>query len=151
MDKLALSDELTITEAIGVIFEDGTAWSSLCIGELKAMLALATENFEEASHWCSWCHNYGHLPPDRQTLYRAIHNLLEFEVTDEKQSDYYASLNLFFDEQVVSDAIDIVAGRKTFSGLTFAKSWEEVSPAHQTFINIYKRLHPLKAAKFLSL
>ena len=147
LDKLALSDELPITEAIGVIFEEGTAWSSLCIGELKAMLALATENVEEASHWCSWCNNFGHLPPDRQTLYRAIHTLLEFDRTDEKQSDYYTSLNLFFDEQVVRDAIDIVAGRKTFSGLTFAKSWEEVSPAHQTFINVYKRLHPLKAAK----
>jgi ribosomal protein S12 methylthiotransferase accessory factor len=147
LDQLALSDELTITEAIGVIFEEGTAWSSLRIGELKALLALATENFEEGSHWCSWCNNFGHLPPDRQTLYRAIHTLLEFERTGEKQSDYYTSLNLFFDEQVVRDAIDIVAGRKTFNGLTFGKSWEEVSPAHQAFINIYKRLHPLKAAK----
>jgi ribosomal protein S12 methylthiotransferase accessory factor len=146
LDKLGLSDQLSITEAIGVIFEDGTAWGSLRIGELKAMLALATENFTEAAHWCSWCHSHGFLPPDRQTLYRAIHNLLEFELTDEKQSDYYASLNLFFDKQVVSDAIDIFAGRKTFSGLTFAKSWEEVSPVHKTFLNIYKRLHLLKAA-----
>ena len=146
LDKLGLSDQLTITDAIGVIFEEGTAWHSLRIGELKAMLALATENLEAATYWCSWCHSCGLLPPDRQTLYRVIDNLLEFENTDEKQSDYYASLRLFFDKQIVSDAIAMVAGRKTFSGLTFAQSWEEVSPVHQTLLHIYKRLHPLKAA-----
>lgn len=57
-----------------------------------------------------------------------------------------ASLSLFFNEQTLFGDKEIVAGKHPFHGLTFSGSWKNRSPAHQGFINIYRRLHPLWVA-----
>ncbi|VGO22218.1 30S ribosomal protein S12 methylthiotransferase accessory factor YcaO [Pontiella sulfatireligans] len=146
LEELGLSDVQPLSDAIGVIFEEGTAWHSLRIGELKGMLSLATGNLKEAAQWCSWCQHFDSLPPARQTLYRAIHELVNFGLTGENPGVYDANLGLFFDEQTLADARNIIAGKLTFHGLRFAESWEAVSPAHQNFMAIYNRLRPLKTA-----
>ncbi|RKX44291.1 MAG: 30S ribosomal protein S12 methylthiotransferase accessory protein YcaO [Verrucomicrobia bacterium] len=143
--ELGLSDLQPISDAIGVLFEEGTAWHTLRIGELKGMLALATGNLEEAESWCSWCQHFDFLPPARKKLYCAIHELINFELSGENPSRYDTSLGLFFEEQTLVDAKEIVAGIRIFHGLTFSDSWEKISPAHQKLIGIYRRLHPLKA------
>ncbi len=145
LNKLGLSDQQSISKAIGVIFDEGTYWHSLRIGELKAMLALAIGDLDEAAHWCFWCNNFDFLPIRRQKLYRAIHDLIRFELANENPYEYNASLNLFYEDNIIADAMEILKGQLTFHGLNFADSWEEISPAHKTFLNIYKKLHPLKS------
>jgi len=145
LTELGLNDQQPISDAIGVLFEEGSAWHTLRIGELKGMLALAAGNLEEAEPWCIWCQHVGFLPPARHNLYRAIHELIHLELSDENPSQYDTSLGLFFEEQTLADAKAIVAGKRTFYGLTFSDSWEKTSPTHQEFIGIYRRLHPLKA------
>ena len=146
LDEIGLSDQQLISDAIGVIFDEGTAWQTLRIGELKAMLALAAGDLEEAAPWCSWCHSFSFLPAARQTLYRAVHELIGFQLNGDDPADYHTSLQLFFDEPTLRDAREIVAGNLTFHGLCFADSWEEISPAHRNFLQIYNRLHPLKSS-----
>jgi len=143
--ELGLNNQQTISDAIGVLFEEGSAWHTLRIGELKGMLALAAGNLEEAEAWCIWCQHVGDLPPARQNLYRAICELIHLELSDEDSSQYDTSLGLFFEEQTLTAAKAIVEGKVKFHGLTFSDSWEETSPIHQEFIGIYQRLHPLKA------
>jgi hypothetical protein len=46
------------------------------------------------------------------------------------QEAYLASLRLFYDEPVLAAAIALVDGTSSFHGLTFADSWEEISPVH---------------------
>jgi len=145
LTELGLSDLQPISDAIGVLFEEGTVWHTLRVGELKGMLALATGNLEEAEPWCGWCQHFDFLPPARHNLYRAIHELINLELSGENPSRYNTSLGLFFEEQTLVDAREIVAGKLTFHGLTFSDSWEKNSPLHQKFIGIYRRLHPLKA------
>ncbi len=145
LTELGLSDLQPISDAIGVLFEEGTVWHTLRIGELKGMLALATGNLEEAELWCGWCQHFDFLSPARQNLYRAIHELINLELSGENPSRYDTSLGLFFEEQTLIDAREIVEGKLIFHGLTFSDSWEKISPIHQKFIGIYRRLHPLKA------
>ncbi len=145
LNELGLSDQQPISNAIGVIFEEGTPWHSLRIGELKAMLALATGDLHEATHWCYWCNNFDFLPIRRHKLYRAIQDLIRFELANANPYEYDASLKLFYDDTIIADAMGILKGQLTFHGLIFADSWEEISPAHKTFLNIYKKLHPLKS------
>ncbi|MDF7823531.1 30S ribosomal protein S12 methylthiotransferase accessory factor YcaO [Pontiellaceae bacterium B12227] len=144
LTELGLSDLQPVSDAIGVLFEEESTWHTLRIGELKGMLALATGNLEEAETWCDWCQHFDFLPPARKDLYRALHELIQLQRSGENPARYETSLALFFKEQTLADAREIVAGARTFHGLTFADSWEQISPAHQTLINIYKRLHPLK-------
>jgi len=144
LDQLGLSDQQPISDAIGVIFAEDSAWHSLRMGELKAMLALATGDLEGAIQWCQWCHSLDLLPTPRQHLYRVIHDLIDFELAHEDPASYLSSLGQFFGEQTVSRAQQIVTGALTFYGLDFAGSWEEISPAHNKLLNIYNRLRPLK-------
>ena len=143
LDELGLSDQLLISDVIGVLFDEGSVWQTLRIGELKAMLSLATGDFEEAALWCGWCHKFDFLPAARQTLYRAVHELLEFKRSDSSS----APLQHFFEPALLREAAEIVAGDTQFSGLNFAASWEEISPSHRNFLRIYNRLRPLKLAE----
>ena len=143
LDALGLSDQQLISDAIGVIFEQGTAWHSLRVGELKGMLALATGDLEEAVYWCDWCHRYDFLPAPRQRLYRAIQNTIQFKLAGEGQTDYRASLKLFFEDSLLDDAERIATGQLTFHGLSSSGSWEET--AHNRLLCIYEKLHRLKA------
>lgn len=145
LNELGLSDLQPISDAIGVLFEEGTVWQTLRIGELKGMLALATGNLEEAETWCSWCQHFDFLPPARQNLYRAVLELISLELSGENPAGYTTSLSLFFDDEILSDAREIVAGTQTFHGLTFSDRWEDISPAHQQLLDLYRRLHRLKA------
>lgn len=147
LDGLGLNDQQLISDLIGVVFEQGSAWESLRVGELKAMLALATRDPEQAARWCQWCHSFGSLPAPRQRLYRIVHELIAFELSDENPRDYLSSLEQFFGDQLMSKAQQIADGELTFFGLDFADSWEEISPAHNGLLSIYEGLHLLKAAK----
>ena len=146
LEELGLSDQHSISDAIGVLFEEGTAWHSLRVGELKSMLALAVGDLEEAGPWCSWCGSFDFLPVARQTLYRALCDLIDLDLAGESQEAYFASLSLFYDEAVLADALELVAGISSAHGLTFADSWEEISPVHKKLLGIYNRLHSLKSA-----
>ena len=147
LTELGLSDLQPISDAIGVLFEEDTVWHTLRIGELKGMLALATGNLEEAEIWCGWCSHFDFLPPARKNMYRAIHELINLELSGESPPRYDATLGLFFEKQTLAAAKEIVEGKLTFHGLTFSDSWEKISPLHQRFIGIYRRLHPLKAGQ----
>jgi ribosomal protein S12 methylthiotransferase accessory factor len=146
LDELGLSDEQSVSDAIGVLFDEGTAWHSLRFGELRAMLALAAGDLEEAAPWCRWCGAFDFLPPARKTLYRAVSDLVELVLAGETPEAYHASLRLFYDETLLAQALGLVERTSAFHGLTFAGSWEEISAAHQTLIKLYRRLHPLKSA-----
>ena len=143
LDALDLNDLQPISDLIGVIFEKESAWSSLRVGELKAMLALATGQLEQAAQWC---HSLGFLAPPRQRLYRCIHDLITFELAGEDSAAYLASLTLFFGAPLLFRAQQIMAGELTFDGLTFASIWEEISPAHGKLVSIHKKLIPLKSS-----
>ncbi|VGO15235.1 Ribosomal protein S12 methylthiotransferase accessory factor YcaO [Pontiella desulfatans] len=145
LSELGLSDLQPVSDTIGVLFEEGTVWHTLRIGELKGMLALATGNLEEAAQWCGWLQHFEFSPPARKKLYRAIHELIDFGLSEEGTDRYDASLSLFFEKKTLADAKEIVAGKQTFHGLTFSGHWENISASHQTLISMYRRLHPLKA------
>jgi ribosomal protein S12 methylthiotransferase accessory factor len=144
LDGLGLSDQQPVSDVIGVIFPEDSGWKTLRIGELRAMLALATGDLEEAAQWCYWCYTFNFLPTPSRRLYRAIHDLLEFELNGKKQADYLSMLTRFFGDELVSNALRIASGELTFFGLDFADTWEEISPAHSELLCLYKRLHPLK-------
>lgn len=146
LDGLGLNDQQPISDLIGVVFGEGSAWESLRVGELRAMIALAMGDREEAARWCHWVHDFGSVSAPRQRLYRLIHQLIGFELSDENPSDYLSSLMQFFGNSLVCEAQQIVAGEMTFHGLHFADSWEEISPAHNKLLSIYGRLQRLKAA-----
>ena len=145
LDDLGLDDRQRIADVIGVVFDEGTAWEGLRVGELKAMLALATGDLDLAARWCAWCRQgFGGLPPGRLKLYRALHDLLALQQAGEAPADYALALDQYYEAELLTTARQLIKGHQTFPGLVFCDTWEETSPAHGKLVELYWRLHPLK-------
>jgi ribosomal protein S12 methylthiotransferase accessory factor len=142
--ELGLADQQPISDAIGVLFDEDSVWSTLRVGELKAMLSLATGDVGQAAAWCQWCLSFNSLPAPRLRLYRVISDLINFELTGENPTDYHLALEQIYDHALLATAQQIVNRRETFYGLNFAPTWEEISPAHANLLSLYKKLHRLK-------
>ncbi len=146
LETLGLNDHQLLSPIIGIVFDDDSAWSTLRIGELKALLLLALHNHDEALHWCAWCLDYAGLPTGRQRLYRLLHTLLGFSVAGQRVGDYNGGLKLLYDEEEIWTGEAILLGRTIFPGLTFAASWTEIAKEHDKLLQIYGKLSAIKAA-----
>jgi ribosomal protein S12 methylthiotransferase accessory factor len=140
LEELNISDQCLISDLIGVLFEVDSVWYSLSVGELKALLFLTLQQYEDAREWCNWCHQHGNLPQSRQKLFRLLDTLLNFKVTGKQFSNYQKGLRLYFGEEKMYEAKAIIAGKITFPGLTFADSWQELSASHNNLLKLYRRL-----------
>ena len=147
LDELGLDDRQPLGDVIGVVFEEGTAWDGLRVGELKALLALAQGDLEGAARWCGWCRlGFGGVPSGRLKLYRALSDLMAFEQAGEAPADYEQALLRYYGEQLLSRARSMLRGEETFPGLEAAGTWEETSPTQGRLVEMYWRLGALKQA-----
>ena len=146
LETINLSDEQLISHTIGVLFNEQSPWTTLRIGELKAMILLALQRKEEALDWCSWCINYGALPAERMRLYQLLQTLLNFQRNGQSIANFSGSLRLFYQEHELQQAVSIVDGTIKFFGLNFAGTWSEVSVEHKKIFNIYHKINEIKAS-----
>ncbi|MDK9709451.1 MAG: YcaO-like family protein [Desulforhopalus sp.] len=144
LEDLGESDHLLVSHCIGIVFDEDSAWTSLRIGELKALLLLVMHNHQEAQHWCLWCLDHAGLPAPRHRLYRLLHTLLGFAIEGQEANDYSTSLSLLYASEEIRNGQAIVNGQITFPGLTFGDSWTEIATEHSQLLAIYDRLNALK-------
>ncbi len=144
LETLDLSEQVLLSQTIGIVFDEDSAWATLRIGELKAMIYLALQQKEEALEWCSWCLDYGALPATRQRLYRLLQTLLNFHLTGESVADYSRSLRLFYAEEEIIAAEAVLQATSSFPGLNFAGSWQEISAEQKKLLQIYERVNGFK-------
>jgi ribosomal protein S12 methylthiotransferase accessory factor len=146
LENLGLSDQLLFSHTIGILFDEHSNWATLRIGEMKALLHLALNHKEQALEWCNWCIGNTPLPAARKRLFRLLQTLLNFHLTGDTVSDYSRSLRQLYKEDELHEAELILNGTIRFPGLDFGRTWQEVSSEQKKLLDIYKRIHSLKAA-----
>lgn len=144
LETLDLSEQVLVSQTIGIVFDEDSGWATLRIGELKAMIYLALQQKEAALEWCGWCLDYGALPATRQRLYRLLQTLLNFQLTGQAVADYSRSLRLFYAEEEILAAEAVAHGTSSFPGLEFAGSWQEISAEQKKLLQIYQRVNAVK-------
>lgn len=144
LEALGLNDHQLVAGCIGVLFDESSPWATLRFGELKAMLHLALGNREDAAEWCGWCLDYAGLPSERLRLYRLLHTLLGFALAGEDVGGFAVGIRQFYREQELEEARRIIAGRTSFPGLTFGRTWRETSAAHARLLALYDQLQEIK-------
>ena len=146
LEQAGYNDFQRVAEFIGIAPDPDTAWATLRIGELKAMLCLAMQD-NEAIDWVDWCVQIEQLGEQRTSEYRCIHALLEIKHDDDRDfDDYIDSLSLMYGEAVVSHGIEIVQGREVFHGLHSPGLSLEGFDLHQRLLDGYRKLHRAKQA-----
>jgi ribosomal protein S12 methylthiotransferase accessory factor len=149
LEEGGYNDVQRVAEFIGVAPDAGSAWASLRIGELKAMLCLAMKDYEQAMEWNDWCLHMDQLDDERVRYYRCLQALLEIKLSDERDYAGYADgLNLMYGEHNVSNGIDVIEGKQKFYGLHSPGLSLDGFNTHKKLLEGYAKLHKAKLSNW---
>jgi len=145
LEEGGYNDVQRVAEFIGIAPDAGSAWASLRIGELKAMLSLAIKDYDQAMEWNEWCLHMDQLDDERIRYYRCLQALLEIKLDDERDyAAYESSLNLMYGEQNVKTGIDVIEGNQLFYGLHSPGLSLDGFNTHKKLLEGYRKLHKAK-------
>ena len=152
LDEEGLDDFARIRELLGIATGKDNAWFTLRVGELKAMLALAAQDLEQAKLWIDWTieMNESILSSERNHNYRCLQTLVNFILQRDvnKFNDYQIAFNKMYGQTSVEKMWQYAIGEKTFYGLndfstTTQSSNENLDQftMHQKLLSVYQKLH----------
>ncbi|MDZ5436250.1 OsmC domain/YcaO domain-containing protein [Pseudomonas fluorescens] len=141
-----LDDYTDITTLIGIEFDDNTAWGQLTILELKLLIWLALQQYEEAKEAVEMFLQYNDNTVERGLFYQAVNGVLEMELDEDLElADYEANFRRMFGNERMDAAIGSVNGSVRFFGLTPTSMKLEGLDRHLRLIDSYKKLHTARA------
>ena len=146
LEDCEVDDYTDITTLIGVEFDDNTVWGQLTILELKLLIHLALQQFEEALDLVGAFLQYNDNTLDRGLFYQAMSAVLEVVLDDElEMADFEGNFRRLFGDARMDAVLGSVDGSVRFHGLTPTSSKLEGLDRHLRLIDSYKKLHAARA------
>ncbi|MBF4986996.1 OsmC domain/YcaO domain-containing protein [Methylophilus sp. 14] len=146
LENNELDDYGDIATLIGIEFDENTDWGQLTVMELKLLIHLALQQFEEAHDLVGAFLQYNDNSLERGLFYQALNVVLEVELDDELElADYEANFRKMFGETRMDAVIGSVAGSVRFYGLTPTSMQLEGLDRHHRLVDSYKKLHAARA------
>ncbi|MDO6823843.1 OsmC domain/YcaO domain-containing protein [Marinobacter sp. 1_MG-2023] len=148
LDESQIDEHTDIITLIGIEFDENTVWGQLTILELKLLINLALQRYEEALEQVETFIQFNDNTVERGLFYRAVNAVLEITLDDELElSDYLFNLQRMFGEEIMNAVVGSVEGSVRFYGLTPTNMQLEGLDKHLRLIESYKKLHAARAAK----
>ncbi|WP_227368489.1 OsmC domain/YcaO domain-containing protein [Halomonas sp. M20] len=148
LEESELDEQMKIVTLIGIEFDDNTVWSELTILELKLLIALALQQFEEALERVEMFLQFNDNTVARGLFYQAMQAVLEITLDkDLVLDDYLYNLRRMFGNETMDAVVGSVNGEVRFSGLTPTSMKLEGVERHQRLIESYKKLHKARAVR----
>jgi len=146
LENSELDDYTDITTLIGIEFDDNTSWGKLTILELRLLIYLALQKFEQAKDLVEAFLQYNDNTVERGLFYQAVNVCLEMELDEDLElADYEANFRRMFGDERMDAAIGSVNGSVRFYGLTPTSMKLEGLDRHLRLIDSYKKLHAARA------
>ena len=146
LEQCEVDDYTDITTLIGVEFDDNTVWGQLTILELKLLIYLALNKFDEAKELTEAFLQYNDNTVERGLFYQALNVVLEVQLDDElDMADFEPNFRRMFGNERMDAAIGSVNGSVRFYGLTPTSMQLEGLDKHLRLIDSYKKLHSARA------
>ncbi|MDR7015487.1 OsmC domain/YcaO domain-containing protein [Acinetobacter sp. 3657] len=146
LEECELDDYTEITTLIGVEFDDNTVWGQLTLLELKLLINLALQQFEEAKELVETFLQYNTNTVERGLFYQCMNVVLEVILDDEMElEDYDKNFRRMFGDERMDAVIGSVEGTVRFYGLTPTSMKLEGLDRHLRLIESYKKLHAARA------
>ncbi|UDG79976.1 30S ribosomal protein S12 methylthiotransferase accessory factor YcaO [Candidatus Steffania adelgidicola] len=142
-----LDDFIRVREFLGLATDSNSPWFTLRVGELKAMLALAGGDHEQALIWTEWTRDFNdsgfNLPWDN--YYRCLHTLLQLKKDKMRTAEQYQNaFTRMYGEQTLSAAKKALSGDTPFYNLTPLDKDLYALPAHRSLLVIYEKTQQAK-------
>ncbi|TEU26449.1 OsmC domain/YcaO domain-containing protein [Alkanindiges illinoisensis] len=137
-----LDDYTEISTLIGIEFDDNTVWGQLTILELKLLICLALQKFEDAKELVETFLQYNDNTVERGLFYQALNVVLEVLLDDDLElEDYEVNFRRMFGNERMNAVLGSIDGSVRFYGLTPTSMKLEGLDRHQRLIDSYKKLH----------
>lgn len=145
LDESELDEYLKISELIGIAFDENTVWGQLNVGELKCLILLALEEFEEAKELVEMFMTFNDNSTSRRRYYQALDALLDIALSEDLEfDDYIPNLTRMFGNEIMENAIGTIEGKVRFFGLTKTDMNLSGLDKHQKLIESYQKLQTAK-------
>ncbi|MFV3406489.1 MULTISPECIES: OsmC domain/YcaO domain-containing protein [Pseudomonas] len=142
LDNAEVDDYTTITTLIGVEFDDNTVWGQLTILELKLLIHLVLQRFDDAKELVEMFLQFNDNTLERGLFYQALNAVLEVVLDDElEMADYETNFRRMFGNERMDAVLGSVEGSVRFYGLTPTSMQLEGLDRHLRLVESYKKLH----------
>ncbi|QJD57848.1 OsmC domain/YcaO domain-containing protein [Pseudomonas sp. gcc21] len=142
LEESELDDYTDITTLIGIEFDDNTVWGQLTILELKLLIYLVLQQFDEAKELVETFLQFNDNTAERGLFYQALNAALEVELDDELAlEDYEHNFRRMFGNERMDAVIGSLDGSVRFYGLTPTSMKLEGLDRHHRMIESLKKLH----------
>ena len=142
LEESELDDYTDITTLIGIEFDDNTVWGQLTILELKLLIYVALQQFEEARELVETFLQFNDNTVERGLFYQALNVVLEVLLDDELElEDYQANFRRMFGDERMDAVLGSVDGSVRFFGLAPTSMKLEGLDRHQRLVDSYRKLH----------
>ena len=146
LEESELDDYTDIKTLIGIEFDDNTAWGQLTILELKLLIHLALQNFDEAKELVETFLQFNDNTVDRGLFYQALNAALEVELDDDlAMEDYAVNFRRMFGNERMDAVVGSIEGSVRFFGLTPTSMKLEGLDRHLRLVESYNKLHAARA------
>ena len=146
LEESELDDYTDIRTLIGIEFDENTVWGQLTILELKLLIQLVLERFDDAKELVEMFLQYNANTLDRVLFFQALNVVLEVELdSDLDMADYEVNFRRMFGDARMDAALGSVDGSVRFHGLTPTSMKLEGLDRHLRLIDSYKKLHSARA------
>ena len=141
LEKNELDDYSDIATLIGIEFDENTVWGQLTVLELKLLIQLALQQFDEAQDLVGAFLHYNDNTVERKLFYQALNVVLEVMLDDELElDDYLVNFRRMFGNPRMDAVLGSVDGSVRFFGLTPTSNKLEGLDRHERLIDSYKKL-----------
>ena len=146
LENSELDEYGDIATLIGIEFDENTPWGQLTVLELKLLIQLALQRFEEALVLVGAFLQYNDNTVERRLFYQAVSAVLEIRLDSElKLADYIVNFRRMFGDQRMDAVLGSVDGSVKFYGLTPTSIKLEGLDRHHRLIDSYRKLHAVRA------
>ncbi|MFZ6777924.1 OsmC domain/YcaO domain-containing protein [Undibacterium sp. Ji83W] len=151
LENNELDEYSDIATLIGIEFDENTIWGQLTVVELKLLINLALQDFEEAKELVETFLQYNDNTVDRGLFYQALNVVLEVTLDDDLElDDYLVNFRRMFGNERMDAVLGSVDGSVRFYGLTPTSMKLEGLDRHQRLIDSYKKLHVARSKAAVS-
>lgn len=147
LDEEGHDDFTRVRELLGMATGKDNGWYTLRIGELKAMLALAGGDLDQALIWTEWTMEFNSsiFTPERANYYRCLQTLLLLSQEPGRDPvQYHTAFTRMYGSDAVEAASAALTGEAPFYGLQAVDNDLAAFPAHQSLLAAYEKLQRAK-------
>ncbi len=146
LENNELDEHSDIATLIGIKFDENTDWGQLTVLELKLLIHLALQQFEDAHELVGAFLQYNDNTVERGLFYQALNVVLEVLLDDDLElDDYVVNFRRMYGNPRMDAVLGSVDGSVRFFGLTPTSMKLEGLDRHHRLIDSYKKMHMARA------